>query len=226
MLYLFKTHKINLSILPLALAIENNPSQVYKTCRFPLVSNQYVGLEIGELINNSCEDPNKNFRYIDWSTNIDYLNQAMDHADVLDQEVIFGTHRDDQLTFLKNYYTDRITTVGVNYDVDTYPTLLASIAQYHVYMLENNIITPNESDQELLSNSSKSILIDHYIKEFDAMNLVPRTSQVDCDININISDFFNKSTMIQHYTNIGITLTPEFDRYYDTWYNNQILHTS
>ena len=223
-IYLFKTHPINITNLALAQLIENAFGSSYETCSYSLSDNKFFKLTVGNFAQKQTNNPTADFRHIDWSipVNLSNLNQSVELAVAQNKFLIFGNNSNDQIDFLKTYYTNDIVTIGINYNENMYLTLLDNMAKYHIYLLTNNS-NISQLDQELLKTKSSAELIDYYTNAFNQQNLIPRISVIDCDYTILIDDFFNKSVMAKHYINLGVPFTVASEQYYDIWLAGQSM---
>jgi hypothetical protein len=162
-----------------------------------------------------------NFRTIDWSTIISSLDSYVQRAQQQVKFLIFGTSRDDQIDFLKQHYNSTIITIGINYTDTIYQKLLHNLAEHHVYKLKHNQTPVTDHDKEILNSLNISDAILHYVNSFDQLALIPTSSNIDCDYNISIEDFFDKSKMSKHYNNLSIPFTNTSQEFYDSWLVNQ-----
>jgi hypothetical protein len=223
-IYLFKTHPINITNLALAQLIENAVGLSYETCSYSLRDNKFFKLIVGKFAQKQTDNPANDFRHIDWSipVNLSNLNQSVELAATQNKFLIFGNNSNNQIDFLKTYYTNDIVTIGINYNENMYLTLLDNMVKYHIYLLNNNS-NISQLDRELLNTKSSAELIDYYTNTFNQQNLIPRISVIDCDYTILVDDFFNKSVMAKHYINLGVPFTIASEQYYDTWLAGQSI---
>ena len=214
---LFKTHKINLTNLAISQIVENSPESFYDSCRYTLVHGK-----------SSISQPNNSLKNIgevrdrDWSTGFDYLDKCLESG----KKLIFGSHHDSQINLLKQKYGMDVLTVGINYDEDLYQSLLKNVAEYHVYLLRTGSIDASEKDDILIETLVYGDLVKYYMREFDSINLVPRSSFINCDYNIPVADFFDKQKMSNHFDKIGFPFTKESQSYYDQWLASNSLDFS
>jgi hypothetical protein len=222
-IYLFKTHPVNISNLALAQFIENSIGKSYGACRYTLKENKFFEQIAGAVAKSQTKDPITGFRTINWNdpTNLNTLIQMVDLAQ--DKFLIIGSSLNEQITFLKTQFKPNIVTISVNYKESYYQQLLKNMAEYHVYLLKNNPITASTVDQELLLAHSTNQLINYYMLAFDQNNLIPKSNQYFGDYNIDIEDFFNKSKMTDHFSNLNMPFTIDSVNYYDTWLLGQSM---
>jgi hypothetical protein len=214
---LFKTHKINLTNLAISQIRENSPDSFYDSCHYNLVQNKFFVLQLNNFAKHIGD-----VRNMDWSTNTEYLDKCL----ASEKQLLFGSHDDSQINFLKQYYKSDILTIGINYDIDMYQLLLTNVAEYHIYLLATGQITLSEHDEILLETMDSQNLVKYFANEFDSINLIPKSSFINCDYNILVNDFFDKSKMTDHFNNIGFPFTEESQQYYDQWANSNFLVSS
>jgi hypothetical protein len=218
-IYLFKTHQINISNLALAQALENAGDLCLDRCYFTLEDNKFFKVVTGKFVNSHLL--NSDFRYIDWETNIDSLNLYIQQAKQQKKFLIFGTALDDQINFLKKYFGDSITTIGVDYTESIYQKLLYNLAEYHLYKLKHNLTVITDHDRKILSSLSVADAVSHYANSFDQLALIPHSNSTVSDYNILINDFADKNKMSAHYNDLSIPFTDNSQVFYDTWSANQ-----
>jgi hypothetical protein len=201
-IFLFKTHPINVTNLAQTLFLENAVDTSHEACQYIIEKNKFITHKKFGSFARSIYLNNKNWRELDWANALDILESQLDIATKQNKVIIFGSNRDDQIDFLKRHFNHDITTVGINYNQDMYPLLLKNVAEHHVWL--NSTVDSTE----------------HYIQEFDKMNLVPRSSIINCDYNILVNDFFNFDLMSKHYENLGFPFTLISQEMYNTWRSN------
>lgn len=207
-IFLFRTHKINLTNLAIAMAIENAVDYVYNPCRYEIVSGFFVP-RVGKFAMELVDQPDVNFRDINWVNNLSLLDRNVSRAQNEGKVLIFGTHSDEQLKFLKKTYNNKIKTIAVNYSPNMYLFMLESIASYHLHLITNNMVDSNQST-EIHSLS-------HYMSEFDRLELIPKCSKTVADYEIPVDDFYSLDKMSSHYSEIGLPVTEESVKYYTSW---------
>jgi hypothetical protein len=201
-IFLFKTHPINVTNLAQTLFFKNIAHVSYHACEYAIQENKFITHEkFGDLCSSINPNPN-NWRELDWSGVLDKLEFQLDIASSQNKIIMFGSHRDDQISLLKRHFGQRITTIGINYNQDMYPLLLRNVAEHHVWL--NCTTEP----------------ADYYIQEFDKINLVSRSSITNCDYNILVNDFFDAGLMSKHYENLGFPFTAISQEMYDAWHSN------
>ena len=184
------------------LFLENAVDTSYDACQYIIEKNKFITHKtFGSFAQSVCAAA-KSWRELDWSEILDKLEIQLDIASKQNKNIIFGSHRDDQISFLKNHFEQRITTIGINYNQDMYPLLLRNVAEHHVW----------------LNSTAESA--EYYIQEFDKINLVPRSSITNCDYNILVNDFFDAGLMSKHFENLGFPFTSISQEMYDTWHSN------
>jgi hypothetical protein len=201
-IFLFKTHTINITNLAQTLFFKNIANVSYHACEYAIQENKFITHEkFGNLCKSINPNP-KDWRLLDWTNVIDKLEFQFDIASKQNKNIIFGSHRDDQIAFLKKHFGQHIITIGINYYQDMYPLLLKNVAEHHVWL------------------NSSTETVDYFTQEFDKINLVPRYSITDCDYNILINDFFDFDLMSTHYKNLGFPFTAVSQEMYDSWRSN------
>jgi hypothetical protein len=216
-IYLFKTHQINISNLALAQALENANDQCLDRCYYSS-DGKFLKVIIGDFVKSYSST---NFRTIDWSTIISSLDSYVQRAQQQEKFLIFGTSRDDQIDFLKQHYNRTIITIGINYTDTVYQKLLHNLAEHHIYKLKHNQTPVTDHDKEILSSLNIKDAVLHYVNSFNQLALIPTSNNIDCDYNISIEDFFDKSKMSTHYNNLSIPFTDTSQKFYDSWLANQ-----
>jgi len=220
-IYLIKTHKINLSNLFLLLLLENLKDFSFNACEYTL-QNKFIVLEkLGNFAQSVIPDPKNNLRFANWKDYLDLLNQQVSIAQAQNKKIIFGSHHDDQIDFLKNHYKDEITTIGINYTDNLYFKLLQNVAEFHLFQLKNQQIAINNYDRHLLNTKSDLELVEYYSIEFDKLNLIPITYQSQFDYNISIDDFYNFDSIKKHFGNLNISTVDNSYYLWKKWNNVQ-----
>jgi hypothetical protein len=217
-IYLLKLRSINIYNLLLAQLYENAGDQVFNPCRFTVNNQGFLDISvIGDFAKSQANNPEKDFRYIDWTASLDTLDNSINQATTQNQYLIFGSYHNKQIEFLKNHYGSKLMTIGINYQENFYPQLLKHKAKYHLHLLTTNQLPASELDQQLIASLSSEELVNYYSNAFNEQNLIP-CSDVDVyDYNVNLDDFYKKDLMTQHLNNIGIPFTSATEQFYDQW---------
>ena len=215
-IYLFRTHKINLANLFLSMVYHNNKNLAFKPCYYNITGGKFFTVDIGEFADECQTLTQTSFRNINWVEHADKLQPFIDQAQQSNQALVFGSHSDEQIDFLKQKFGDDVYTVGVDYNQDLYPTLLKNAAEYHVYLLDTGQIESNTSDLELKSLSYQD-RVNAYINSFDQINLFPHSSSAPRDYNVNVADFTNQDLMLSHIQNVFGTIDKTTVDYYQLW---------
>lgn len=221
LIYLFKTHQINISNLAQAQALENADIQCLDRCHYYLEDNKFFKISLGNFVTSYLKSPSDDFRNIDWSGLLPNLDLYVDRARHQGKFLISGTARDDQISVLKQHYGPDIVTIDIGYTDAVYQNLLFNLAELHVYRLTHNQSPKTDVDKEIFDHLSPQQAIFHYISEFDHQQLIPQSSASDCDYQILIDDFTNKSAMAAHFSYIGLPFTASSESFYDYWLANQ-----
>lgn len=217
-IYLLKLRTINIYNLPLALLYENDWDHIYDPCRFVVNNQGFLDITtVGDFAKSQTPNPEKDFRYINWSESLSTLDYSLNQSIEKNKYLVFGSYCTDQLDFLKNHYGKQVLSIGINYQENFYPYILKHKAKHHVHLLSVDQSLATELDKQLFATLSLDDLIAYYSNAFDQQNLIPHSDVTDYDYNINIEDFFNKSLMLQHFSNIGVPFTPQSEKYYDLW---------
>jgi hypothetical protein len=186
---------------------------LHHTCCVPVFENDQMAMEIGQFANSITTE---NFRGVDWSTKVNQLVDIIDQGHVL----CFATDLIDQLNFLKSYFEDRVMTVSVSYDSDSYDDMLTWFAKRHIHLQNTQRLSLTARDQEL--RNQQVDLVEYYKREFDQQQLVPKSILPTGEYDIPLRDFFHRDNFFQHVKNIeGQPSTPAFE-YYDRWYSSNI----
>ena len=197
-IFLFKTHPINLTNLAQTLLLFNAKDNSYEACSYSIDTKFIRHDELGQFAKSMRTDY-ESWRYQDWKLSLDILENKIDAAIDKNKTIIFGSHRNDQIYFLKDYFQNKITTIGINYKEDLYDLLLRNVAEYHVY----------------LNSSLESV--NFYIDKFHSINFIPKQSITSCDYEIMINDFFNQDKMTEHYKVLGYPFTEQSIQIYKSW---------
>jgi len=213
-IYLFKTHPINKSNLIQALLLQGNIGLFMDACSYTF-TNELFHCHIGQFV-NSCVSLVKNadFRDINWKTILPHLEKYYKAACLEHKSLVLGANSNQQIAFLKSYFKDNLVTIGINYTNNSYHANLQNIAYHHIYRLHHHQITASEYDNVILSTLSKKEQLNHYTTEFDKLSLIPTSSLCDCDVNIDMNEFNNATTI----TNLFSDLCLSYDtKLYKRW---------
>lgn len=221
-IYLIKTHRINLTNLFMSTMIVSEGNRVYETCRYDLINGKFFELDVGNMVKNFSDDPVNYFRYLDWSDLIPKLETVISVAQQQNQFLIFGNHDSAQIHKLKNYFGDRIFTIGINYQESLYQRLLRDIAENHIHLIEHDKLAGGESHHSLSQIWTREQMVNHYMQCFDQISLIPKSSHIDCEYNIDVADFFDETLFKAHFDNIGLPLSPTAIQYYNTWRSSSL----
>lgn len=215
-LYIVRTHAINLTNLALALILTSEQFKLYYPCEYQITDGKFFNVIPGKFVKDAvASNPNVTFRNINWQQNVSYLDSCLSK-----RSVAFGTHRDDQILWLKENYGENAITIGVSYTEFEYPMMLKNLSEYHIHLLQTGHLDMNYKDREQISQLSNIQLIEYYMELFDSMNLIPRTSQPVCDINIPVIDFTNLKIMQAHYNKMSVAFNNSTLTLYQSWLDN------
>lgn len=219
MIYVFRTHPVAISNLFLAFFMEVVDDLAYDTCRYPITHDGLFDMVEGNFAKQLCKNPGVEFRHINWERKIDQLQHI---ANSTSKHLIFGSHHPDQITYLKDFFGNRVTTVAINYDKKLYTLLIESMAKNHIWLLRENKLVTTDYDKSLLEGAlTQTELVQHYCKAFEELRLIPESINDTFDYNINISDFFIKDKVLAHANQLGFSVSAHANNYYDTWLNSQ-----
>jgi len=216
-LYVVKLKPINIFNLPLALLHEALGDQVYNPCKCRVDDQGNIQIDIGKFALAHSTDPVNNFRNINWEESLASLTASVDLAKAQNKVVIFGTYRQDQIDFLKQYFNDSITTIGVEYYESMYANLLTMFAKKHIELMATGKVVASKVDSEVLSNNSNSDAIAYYTNAFDHQGLIPRTETDRCDLIIPLDDYYNILAMQQHIQRLDILFNATTIEFYNQW---------
>lgn len=212
-LYIVRTHAINLTNLVLALLLSSSKDQLYYPCEYQISNKKFFNVKIGKFVSDALDlNTNITFRNIDWTQNVSYLNDC-----IAEKSVAFGTHRDDQISWAKDHYGNRATTIGISYTDYDYPMLLKNLSEYHIHLIQNGQLIMNSVDQRQFDILSTEQLIQYYTDLFDSMNLIPRNSRPLCDIDIPVSDFTHLEKMQAHFDKLELAFNQPTLTLYQSW---------
>lgn len=214
-IYLFKSQPFNITNLPQFCFMFSCPD-LYRDSCVPIFKNGQMAMEIGQFANSI---DTKNFRGIEWSGQTNKLNQLVDFVDQ-GHTLCFATDLAEQLDFLKFYFKNKILTVSVSYNSNSYDQILTWFVKRHIHLQNTQQLPTTEWDREL--RNQQIDLIDHYKQEFDQQQLVPKSIQPTGEYDIPVVDLFHRDNFFQHLKNIeGQPSTQAFE-YYDRWYSANI----
>jgi hypothetical protein len=216
-IYLLKLYKLNICNLHLALLSQSLADCVFGPCSYAVDGQGFISVSVGDFVNSQCQNPVTEFRVKDWQASLDQLTASVELAASNNQILLFGSYRSDQTEFLKNYFASEILTIGINYPTDLYESLLRHKSRHHIHLLKTSGLMATDLDKALLSELSEDQLTQYYAHAFDQQNLVARSASGDCDYNIPLVDFFNKSALVQHFTALGTPFTQFSDNFYHQW---------
>lgn len=214
-LYVFKAHRISVANLVQFHIVNYQPEKFYKNCTYSNQGKLLFSVD-GEAVKEIAQITNDTpIRYTDWNSHIDLLSSYVDQAKQHNQIMMFANHDINQVQLLKNHFDDSMTMVCINYRENLYQYLLKNMAQYHVYLLQNNLLIPSDTDREILNNIDSAI--EYYQESFDQHNLIPKSSIHQGDYNIWIDDFFDINLMETHFNNLGFPLDNHRPGLYHSW---------
>lgn len=219
-LFVFKTFPINFTNLFLG-AVLYGYKNILGSCQYIIHPGGFFTCEHGDTVKKFSSDPGPNSRNLDWSEKIVVLDDLLNQASKQQKVLCFGSHHDTQITYLKNRYQDSCTTVGLSYGPALYQFLLNEMAKYHVFLLKNDLMIPNQSDKEKLISHTYDQLIEWYSNEFDRLNLILPEKQCEFDYDIPIDDFFSLPLLKKHYTELGFDGIRAFKEYYSKWLSSR-----
>lgn len=220
MIYLFRTHRINFTNLFLGMLYSDAETIAYGPCTYTVSPDGFFDIVEGSFAKQMCQVPSKQFRDIDWSTNIDQLLNVYHNTD---KHLIFGSHHVSQIDYLKKKFDRDCVTVALNYTNSDYEFLLRNLAENHVRLLLAGKLQPTVHDTRLMQTSTDQDLVRYYQREFDQLELIPRSVSDNLDYTIDIMDFFNEQKILQHVTNLGFSLSDTVQRYYNYWIKHQAV---
>ena len=215
-LYVVKLKPINIFNLPLALLNAALADQVYDSCSCSIDSDGDIVIDIGKFAHTHSSDPANKFRTIDWSEQIADLEISVADAVSQGKVLVFGTYRQDQVTYLKDHFGDTIVTVGIEYNENMYPLVLTEFAKKHIRSLGLGQVAITEYDSNIMDLPFDDRL-SHYYQAFDQQQLVPRTVLDKCDLVIPLDDFYSFDAMQQHIKKLGILFNTTTIDLYNQW---------
>jgi hypothetical protein len=214
--YFLKTHKINYTNLFVAQLIKNAGPKCYGPCYYSL-DNKFIKTELGEFANYQIQTSGKEVRSIDWSHSLDNLKHSLSLADDNRQILIFGNHNAEQLSIIKSLFGADVCTISVNYTKEFYPILLKNVAEYHIHLVNQGLLTPATNEQTLFLTKSPDELIEHFVRKFDSIGLIPTQNLTDADYTVFVEDFVDKIKMGQSFDQLQLPFTQESEQFYDDW---------
>ena len=216
-IYLFKLRNLNIYNFPIAQLYENLNTKSFERCTFNIDPNGFIKVFSGNFVQSQTTNFEKEFRYLDWQKSLSSLEQSLSLASEKNQCLVFGSYLSEQIDFLKNHFGPTVMTIGINYQKNSYQKLLNHKARFHIHLLLTNQLTQSELDKNLLSTLTDDELVNYYASAFDQQMLIPHSEISNCDYNIALDDFFNISSMRQHFSTIGVPFTGSSERFYNQW---------
>jgi hypothetical protein len=196
------------NILQWCFMLSNN--NLFGSC-VPILSGTQLDVIPGEFLLKFTQDKHA-FRDIDWLSNIDTLKDIIKSTN---KSIVFGVHSESQVDFLKSQFKDNALVITCSYDEsEIYDRFLTDIARRHVNLQNLGSIKLNESDKSLTTVER----IEHYKKVFAEQELIPTTLSYRGDYDVPVRDLFDKSKLIRHLSNIGVTASTAASEFYDKWY--------
>jgi len=220
MIYLLKTHQINVSNLVQALLFKNAINFSLDPCSYTLINNRFFQPILGKFVKRysaSSED----FRMIDWTNKISALSEDIALIKSQNKIIISGANQDNQINLLKKHFGSDIISVGINYTNNIYQNLLNNLVETHIYKLNNGLLPMTDRDQSIMTSMSAIDSFNYYINAFNDIKLIPNSHVNQYDYNIYIDDFTDKIVMSTHFRNLNLPFTPESSAFYDFWLSNQ-----
>jgi hypothetical protein len=218
-IYLFKTHRINLLEIAGVQMIKNAPEKFFPICQYELdgkfLSIKQNGRMVDDLISRNCAITD--FRKVTWSQYKEYLDQCISTAIKNNQNILFGTQRQDQFDYLSNQYPDIIKTLAVTYKSDSYDFLLKNVAEYHIYLLVNGKLKMNQQDQTMFKFLAEQEIAEFYKNSFDKLGIIPRESPSTADHTIDVLELFNPDYFSRWLKSLGFGFTDQGLEFYKKW---------
>lgn len=183
--------------------------QTEQTC--DIVTNMSV-LD-GNEISNSLLNLRNEFRFIKWSKN----TKLLDHFLEQDKPQVLSHSVDSEIEFIKSYLGSDVQTLGSHFDSDDRFDLLKSMAQYHIYCLDNSILPVTEQDSQYANDPNR---LNYYIQSFDKLNLIENPTQITYDVDISYKDYKDKQKIMSAYESFGLPFNKNGEHFYDTWVSN------
>jgi hypothetical protein len=215
-IYLLKLRQINAFNLPIALLFQSADTLAFEPCTFSINDLGFINITIGNFVKPHCDNPTQEFRFIDWSQNLESLTQSLNQATAQNQNLIIGTYRSDQMKFLKNHYGDQVLTIGIDHTESSYNSLLQVLAKQHVYYLESGMLPITDVDQQILTNITIN-KIDYYANAFDQQQIIPKSDVGNYEYSILFEDFYNQKTMAHHLTQLNLPFNNKSLEFYNQW---------
>lgn len=212
-IYLFRTHLVNLTNLFVGMVCHNEQNRAYKPCYYTLVNNKFFDVIVGDFAQSCQIATQTSFRNIEWTQHISILEEQVLGTN---QTLIFGSHSDEQIDYIKNYFGTDVYTVGINLSHDLDKELYQNLAEYHVYLLDNNKVeaTPLDLEKSSLPHGQR---VSYYNDSFNTVEMIDFPEPVVRDYNIDVADFFNRSATLTHLENIGLDIEESTIDYYNQW---------
>jgi hypothetical protein len=220
-LYVCKLEPINLFNLPMALLHEAICDQLYQSCKCSVTADGDIHIDIGAFAQTQTDNPDKKFRYIDWTTSIIDLKRQITDAQLHEKIIIFGTYRQDQIDYLKKQFGNTIITIGSEYRENSYPILLTMLAKKHLALMAAGQVPITEYDRKILNTESNDQIIQHYARAFDSQQLLARANTDNCELVIPIDDFYDTSLMIQHLSRLNVGNLTLAKNFHECWLSKQ-----
>lgn len=220
MIYVARTHRVNMTNLLVALLTVSAGDQVHGPCYYSVTTDGFLDQVTGDFARTMAEDPVTQTRHINWREHTDKLRDYYQRAR---RHLIFGSHHVDQLHYLKSEFGEEVTTIAVNYTQHDYDRLLDNLARDHVRLMRQNRLEPTSQDAELMATLDPVDLIRHYRQEFDSMELIPPCVDDQLDYTVEVKDFYNPARMANHVRGLGFEFSAMAESYYDYWVSRQAM---
>lgn len=165
-LYVINTFPINITNLFLG-TISNSDKRVLGPCQYNIKENGILDPQLGKTAHALTSNPEFKFRNIKWHLGeTKKLNNLCQSAEKENKFLVFDSHHENQINYLKKYYREKCFTIGLFYNENLYDILLESMARYHIFLLKYKRIQINEHDAENLKMLNYKDLIAHYTHIF------------------------------------------------------------
>ena len=214
----FKSHRVNvLNLVPYHLC-ESYMDQWYGACRSHIDPDTgYMYSTPDGLEKETVGSVGSSLRDVKWDQHVDYLEEIANSADTSGRSLFFGTHSENQLDFLTDFFAHNVLTFSLSYTSNDYDQLLENLASRHVHLLVTQQIEPNQIDQEKIK-LPKVDAVEFYKQEFDRLKLIPESYSDDRYYQIPYMDYLKPNVMYQHFSNLGFDSNHGF---YDQWLSCQ-----
>ena len=179
-------------------------------CTLIPIGNDFVPYNSGhcKYVQEIVADFNVPFKTVNWVNNLECLDKLV--KSVRPNTIWIGTCIDDSLPIIKNYFKDRVLTIGINYLNEDFEFLYNKWIRYQIGFL---ISQADHKFNNILE--ATQFCIDVGPEYFGYT--IPKTKNTNADYVVNFQDIYNEKKFKYILTELGANCTDadwEFYRNY------------